>query len=135
MPRFNTNQLIDDLLKERREAGVDDWFGNALLYESAQQAPVYEDPDVAYRNKIIDGIENLAESIRQNLTKLGVDSSHYYVTQLIAAENTLRELNEDICAYCDAANNAAIEDTEKFGTPEDQLGDFSEFETTPTGDT
>lgn len=82
-----------------------------VQWSAPAPAPV-EDPDTAYRNKLLQSIQTLAASLMENMTKLGRDDYHLFVTRLIEAENGLRELNEEVNQYCDAANNVAMKDEE-----------------------
>lgn len=61
---------------------------------------------------MIGNIETLLTSVQQNLSKVGKDDYHIFITQLIQVENSLRDLNSQVNEYCDAANNVAMKDNE-----------------------
>lgn len=82
-----------------------------------------EEIEYTYRNKLIDNISLLLDSIQLNLSKVSDDQQHLFVSRLIEAENALRSLNEEINSYCDASNNVAMKDAEDgfVDFPDDEL--------------
>lgn len=70
-----SEQIINELLQARNEAMDVEW--------QTQVPQEDEDPDTRYRNNLIKNIETLLGSVQQNLSKVGKDDYHIFITQLI----------------------------------------------------